>query len=201
MALEIHGYFNALRSCLNTDYYEWRDTEDGKILLREKVYVSGSERPVTYKVRLEVSGDVLVIKLDKKNDKGSILPLFHFLDDEARPWSRRCDFVIFHLVRSRIRVYCLEFKSTTFPEGLVDQLKATERWCRSLQSTIRHYTGESRPLYLTKYVLSSHPDPSPYLDASGKYLRRDHTIRHYNYRDADGLSLTDLENANVEVIR
>jgi hypothetical protein len=50
-------------------------------------------------------------------------------------------------------------------------------------------------------VLSNHPDPTPYLDADGKYLQRDHTIRHYRYADLNGMALADLDNSNIEVIR
>lgn len=53
----------------------------------------------------------------------------------------------------------------------------------------------------TKYVLSNHPDPTPYLDADGKYLLRDHTIRHYRYADLKDIALADLDNSNIEVIR
>ena len=51
---------------------------------------------------------------------------------------------------------------------------------------------------MTKFVLSCHPNPAPYLD--GKSLQRDHSIRHYLYPDIDGLSLDALDNTNVESI-
>jgi hypothetical protein len=91
-------------------------------------------------------------------------------------------------------------KSATLPDSLVDQLEASEAWCRALHSTIAHYTGDGKRLYLTKFVLSCHPNPAPYLDAAGKYLQRDHCIRHYLYQDVDGLALDALDNTNVEVI-
>lgn len=50
-------------------------------------------------------------------------------------------------------------------------------------------------------MLSNYPDPTPYLDAEGKYLQRDHTIRHYRYSDLTGMALVDLENNNIEIIR
>ena len=53
-----------------------------------------------------------------------------------------------------------------------------------------------------KFVFSEHnPASSPYLDRDGKYLIKDHTIRHYTYSDANGTALKELENTNVEVIR
>lgn len=202
MPLNAQGYFNALRSYLNTAHYEVTETDGGRIVLKEKVFISGSTKPVEYRVRLSVTGEALVINLDRKTSRNSNQshPLFHFLNDNAKPWSKRCDFVVFHRKRERINVHCFEFKSATLPDSLVDQLEASEAWCRALRSTIKHYTGDAKPLYLTKFVLSCHPNPEPYLDAAGKYLQRDHSIRHYLYRDIDGLSLDALDNTNVESI-
>lgn len=200
MTLNVQGYFNALRSYLNTSDYEVTETDGGRIVMKEKVFVGGSPKPVEYRVRLAVAGEALVINLDRKNRNGNSDPLFHFLNDNAKPWSKRCDFIVFHRMKQRINVHCFEFKSTTFPDALVDQLGASEAWCRALRSTIKHYTGDAKPLYLTKFVLSCHPNPAPYLDAAGKYLQRDHCIRHYLYQDIDGLSLDALDNTNVECI-
>ena len=200
MPLNAQGYFNALRSYLNTADYEVAETDQGRIVLKEKVFVSGSSKPVEYRVRLSVTGEALVINLDRKNPKGDSDPLFHFLNNNAKPWSKRCDFVIFHRVRERINVHCIEFKSSTLPDSLVDQLEASEAWCRALHSTIKHYTGEAKRLHLTKFVISNHPNPAAYLDRAGKYLQRDHSIRHYLYQDIDGLTLDALDNTNVEHI-
>lgn len=168
--------------------------------MKEKVLVGGSPKSAEYRVRLAVTGEALVINLDKKNRNGNSDPLFHFLNDNAKPWSKRCDFLVFHRVRERINVHCFEFKSATFPDALVDQLEASEAWCRALRSTIKHYTGDAKPLYLTKFVLSCHPALALYLDPAGKYIQRDHSIRHYLYQDIDGLSLDALDNTNVESI-
>lgn len=202
MPLNAQGYFNALRSYLNTKDYEVTETEGGRIVLKEKVFVAGSPKPVEYRVRLSVTGEALVINLDRKISQRSNQshPLFHFLNDNAKPWSKRCDFVVFHRVKERINVHCFEFKSGSFPDALVDQLEASEAWCRALRSTIKHYTGDAKPLHLTKFVLSCHPKPAPYLDAAGKYLQRDHSIRHYLYQDIDGMALDALDNTNVETI-
>jgi hypothetical protein len=199
MSLNAQGYFNALRSYLNQDY-EVTDTDAGRIVLKEKVFAGGSPKPVEYRVRLGVTGEALVINLDKKNRNGESYRLFHFLEDTAKPWSKRCDFVVFHRVKERINVHLFEFKSATFPDGLVDQLDASEAWCRALHSTIEHYTGDVKRLYLTKFVLSCHTNAAPYLDAAGKYLKRDHSIRHYLYQEIDGLALDALDNTNVEII-
>jgi hypothetical protein len=200
MSLNVQGYFNALRSCLNTAHYEVTETDGGRIVMKDKIFVSGSPKPVQYRVRLGVTGEALVINLDRKNRRGNSDPLFHFLNDNAKPWSKRCDFVVFHRVKERINVHCFEFKSASFPDALVDQLEASENWCRALHSTIKHYTDDAKRLYLTKFVLSCHPKPAAYLDAAGKYLLRDHSIRHYLYPDVDGLSLDALDNTNVEII-
>jgi hypothetical protein len=86
------------------------------------------------------------------------------------------------------------------PDSLVDQLNASEAWCHAMHSIIKHYTGKARRIHLTKYVLSCHPNADRYLDAEGKYLQRDHSIRHYLYQNIDGLSLDALDNTNVEII-
>jgi len=199
MPINAQGYFNALRSHLNTAY-EITEVDAGRVVIKDKIYLPGSLSPTTQRVRLSVPGEALVINLDKKNRQGNSDALFHFLDDTAKPWSKRCDFVIFHFYRQRVSAFCIEFKSATFPDTLIDQLKAGAAWCRSLHSVIKHYTNEGKRLYLTKYVFSCHPNPAPYLDASGRYLQRDYSIRHYLYGDIDGMSLDALDNANVETI-
>jgi len=199
MTINAQGYFNALRSYLNTGYYEVIQVESDRIVLKENIFLPDHKRQ-EIKVRLTVPGEALVIKLDKKNPRGNSDPLFHFLDDNGKPWSKRCDFIIFHLHRNQVSALCFEFKWTTLPDALIDQLKSSESWCRALHSIIKHYTTKAKRLHLTKYVLSNHPNPAPYLDSAGKYLQRDHSIRHYHYKDIDGLSLTGLENTNVEII-
>lgn len=198
MALNAQGYFNCLKSYLNTSHYGVRQPSAGKVILTETIATKTSKKK--HEVTLLSSGDVIVIKLDAKKN-GSSLPLFHFLDDDAKPWSKRCDFVIFNLRKNKLFVYCIEFKSETIPHDVPDQLKASLSWCQALHATISAYTAKSCQLNVTKYVLSNHPDPSLYLDEAGKYLQRDHTIRHYLYSEINGLALTDLENSNIEVIR
>lgn len=202
MPLNAQGYFNALRSYLNRAHYEVKCSKSGKILMNEVVFLPANKSD-EIKIYLDAPGDAFVINLDKKKTKKSTQsdPLFHFLDDNGMPWSKRCDFVVFHLHRGSINVLCFEFKWETLPvDRIIPQLEASEAWCRSLHSVIKHYTSKKRRFNLTKYVLSRHPDPSPYLDAEGHYLQRDHSIRHYHYDDLKGLSLADLENSNVEAI-
>lgn len=198
MPLNAQGYFNALRSYLNTAHYAVTETDGGRTVLKEKVFIAACPKPVEYRVRLSVTGEAMVINLDRKNRNGNSDPLFHFLDDNARPRSKRCDFVVFHCVRERINVHCFKFKSGSLPDSLADQLESSESWCRTLHSTIKYYTGTARRLHLTKFVLSCHTNPASYLDKAGKYLQRDHAIGHYLYHDIDGLSLDGLDNTNVE---
>lgn len=195
MPLNMQGYFNCLRSYLNTDDFEHTKKDGDRILLEEDIYPPGSKKKKKQRVRFECQGDVIVIKLDKVSD-----PLFRFLDNQSKPWSKRCDFVIFQFHQNRIKTYCIEFKSASFPDSLCDQLEASEAWCRALHSTIKHYTTKNKRMYLTKYVFSCHETPEAYLDNDG-YLIRDHSIKHYHYDDLIGMSLDDLANTNVEEIR
>ncbi len=194
MAVDANKYFRGLRSYLNTTEYEVTKRDNDRIVLEEKIFLSGgAERK--QKVRLGFSGDVIAIQLDRKKHRGGGSdPLFHFLDDNAKPWSKRCDFVIFQLLNRSIGVYCIEFKSSTLPEGLVDQLKASEAWCKTVHSIINLYTGEKKQLRLKKFVFSCMDDPSRFVDAEG-YIMRDHSIRHYHYDDLSSIKLEELENA------
>jgi hypothetical protein len=197
MALNAQGYFNCLKSYLNHDDYGVQQTTSGAVVLKEKIHKIQGERPREFKVTLTTEGEVIVIKLDAKQVR-----LFNFLDDTAKPWSKRCDFVIFNLRKSKLFAYCMEFKSATIPPDVPDQLTASVAWCKALHATINAYTGKKMQLSATKYVFSEHEvNCSPYLDGESKYLKRDHTIRHYRYADLNGMALTDLDNSNIEVIR
>lgn len=196
MALNPNGYFNALRSYLNQKDYGVHQATQDEVVLEEKIHQAQGAKPKKYKLSLKVSGETLVIKLDAKKDR-----LFHFLDDNAKPWSKRCDFVIFNLRKTQLFAYCLEFKSSTIPPDVPAQLEASVSWCQSLHSIINAYTGKKMRMKVMKFVVSEHDTTdSPYLDQDG-YLQRDHTIRHYSYNDLDGVNLADLENSNVEMIR
>ena len=199
MPITAQGYFNALRTYLDA-HYRVQQANLGSIELKDKIYLPGSTNLSDKKIKLVVSGEAIVVNLDKKNRNNRSEPLFHFLDDNARPWSKRCDFVVFHRKRERIDVYCIEFKSGSFPNDLPDQLKASESWCRALHSILKHYTGESKKMRLMKFVFSCHQAPAAYLDPSGKYINRDLSIRHHNYDYVDGKSLDDLDNVSVQII-
>jgi hypothetical protein len=197
MTLNAQGYFNCLKSYVHVKDYQVHQPTTGEVVLKEKIHQAQGVKPKEFKVVLKSEGEVLVIKLDGKKDR-----LFHFLDDNAKPWSKRCDFVVFNLRKTKLFAYCIEFKSATIPPDVPDQLSASVAWCKSLHATIGAYTGKKMQLHVTKFVFSTHePVASPYLDAGGKYLQRDHTIRHYRYADVNAVALVDLENNNVEVIR
>ncbi|MFZ3154479.1 hypothetical protein [Pseudomonas sp.] len=199
MAVDSNQYFNGLRSYLS-DKYQVIKRDNGRIILEEKIFLPGEEKPKTYTVRLGFEGDVIVVRLDRKNQQGNSDPLFHFLDDESKPWAKKCDFVVFNLIKGRICIYCLEFKSASLPDSLADQLNSSAAWCRAMHSVIKLYTNKSKQMTLKKFVFSSMNDPSRFLD-SKKYIKRDHTIRHYHYDELTGLSLEDLQNENPDIIR
>ncbi len=137
MPINAEGYYNCLKSYLNRNTYEVTTRDNNRIVLEEEVYWPGKTKPRKQKVRLAYIGEVIVIRLDKKNKSGNSDPLFHFLDDEAKPWAKRCDFVIFQFVSNRLRIYCIELKSATFQKSAVEQLNAGEAWCHALHSIIR----------------------------------------------------------------
>lgn len=199
MAITPESYFGALRDYLH-NHYVVNEVENDKVVIEDKVYLPGATTASDKKVQLHVPGEALVINLDLKNRRGNSDPLFHFLEDNSKPWAKRCDFVIFHLHRNQIAAICVEFKSGSFPESLSDQMNAGAAWCRSLHSIIKHYTNITKRMRITKFVLSCHQNPDAFLDDDNKYLRRDHTIRHYLYDDIDGMSLDELENTYVETI-
>lgn len=194
MTINALGYFNQLRSHLNMAYYAIEPKIAGVIELKEKI--EGQSKP--QKVTLTFDGEAFAIKLDKGNQ-----PLFHFLDNNAKPWSKRCDFVVFHCSKNRICVYCIEFKaaSTFIPvDKIIWQLRSSADWCRALSNTIKGYTQQKKRLLLTKYAFTNCSNPAPDLEGSGKYLRKEPSIRHYVFTEVEGMNLKDLENTSVETI-
>ena len=188
MTIDVNSYFRGLRSFLNTNAYEVLARDNGRIVLEEKIFLAGGmERKE--KVRLGFDGEVIVIRLDQKQPK----PLFHFLEDDSKPWAKRCDFVIFHLLNKKLSIHCIEFKSASIPDGVADQLNASEAWCKSLHEIINLYTGQKKRMHLKKYVFTCMDDPGRFVNVNG-YLRRDHSIRHYHYNELTGLTLEMLKN-------
>ncbi|MEQ1599151.1 MAG: hypothetical protein ABL880_07275 [Methylotenera sp.] len=207
MALNAEGYFHGLAEYLHKNF-KIAGVANNKIVLEEKLYIDRGE--VTQKVNLVYQGQVIVIKLDfepkrktkdkKDKDEDEFSGLFSFLANDAKPWAKRCDFVIFQLLKNKLNIYCVEFKSQTIPPDAPDQLKASVAWCKSLHAIIKSYTNESRQFNLKRFLFSNCENPA-YFDADNKYLLRDNTIRHYLYKDVNGLNLSDLENTKVEIIK
>ena len=199
MPVDANKYFRGLRVYLNTNAYEvTKRDNNNRILLEEKIFMSNNKER-RQKVRLGFSGEVIVIKLDKKNKNGNSDPLFHFFNDNAQPWSKRCDYVIFQLISKKINIYCIEFKSASLPESLVYQLTASEAWCKAVHSIINLYTGEKKRLNLKKFVFSCKDDINKFVDPEG-YLKRDHSIKHYHYDELRDMSLEQLTNESPTLI-
>lgn len=202
MTINADGYLNHLRSYLNLAKYgqtctvkESLELSENQLMLSEKIEGTSKRRKVT----LNYQGSALAIKLDQGND-----PLYHFLvANEGHLWARRCDFVIFHAIKSRLNVYCIEFKeaSTGIPvDNVMLQLKSSEAWCMSLNKIIAAYVGETKKMTLSKYVVTSREAPAPELDDSNQYLRKYPSIRHYNFDEINNTNLEDFENSSTKTI-
>ena len=195
MAINAQGYFDHLRAYISNKYVV-DNGGGGEIQLKEKYFLETDTKPRTRLIKLDFKGDAFAIKLDGKND-----PLFHFLEDEGHPWSKRCDFVIFHRSGRTINVHCIEFKSTGLTyDKFGAQLKAGVAWCQSLNETIRIYTQERKRLNVRKFVFISNTSPDAYLSDDKKYIQRDPSIRFYHYDDVNGMALEDLENSCVNTV-
>lgn len=200
MTLDAATYFQHLKAYVN-DRYVVHDGKGGEVLLKEKYFPEGAIRARTRKINLGLDGLGLAFKLD--HDQVELLrkkakpPLFHFLDDNAKPWSKRCDFVIFRTEGRSFLADCIEFKSKSLTaEKIVPQLRAGVCWCRSLKKTIEHYTGDTRRIRVRKFVFGTNENPGAYLDNQGQ-LNADPSIRYYHFDDVQGRSLSELENASV----
>lgn len=201
MTISAQGYLGHLKSYLNTKHYgrtclakECKSITDKQIILSEELENSKERR----KILLNFEGEAFAIKLDQGKD-----PLYHFLENEGHLWSKRCDFVIFHSINSKLNAYCIEFKEATTripDEKIMLQLKASEAWCSSLNRIIAAYVGETRKINLTKYVFTGCRNPDPDLDEKKEYLKKYPSIRHYLFDDIDGKSLSDLKNKSVKTI-
>ena len=161
-------------------------------------------RAATGKIRLLLPGPGLAFKLDhdqvELQRKKRKPPLFHFLDDTAKPWSKRCDFVVFYVNGRAFHADCIEFKSKSLShEKIVPQLKAGVNWVNTLKCTIEHYTGYKRNIRLRKFIFGENMKPEAYLD-SNRQLKADPSIRYYHFDEVHGQMLSDLNNASVQDI-
>lgn len=201
MPINAQGYLQHIRQYLNLAVYgdvctfnEKLNLQDNELIISEKI--ENSKRRI--KLKFTYQGDVIAIKLDKCQD-----PLFHFLNTPSRPWARRCDFVIFHCKNSSLNAYCIEFKQAENHIPVTDamlQLHAGAAWVKCLNKIIATYTGESRPVKVSKYLFTACRNPMPDLDASGKYLKAHPSIRHYLFSEVDGMALEALENQCFDTV-
>jgi hypothetical protein len=202
MAMDAKGYFHHLRNYLNTDFYGIPKFPGDEIELKEKIKVGNKKKE--FKATLKHEGELFAIKLDSTNNQGNQLPLYHFLDNNGQLWTKRCDFIVFNLVGKKIFVYCLEFKSQHLDtESISGQLQAAEKWCRALLATINIYVNKKCKFELTKLVVSECPEDrlGSYLEENGEFLARDPSVRHFLYKDINGLALNDLNHAGTETVR
>lgn len=195
MTLDATSYFAHLQAYLSDEYIV-DDGSSGTVTLTEKFYVEGSRRKRTRKVVFAYRGRAFAIKLDGRKD-----PLFHFLDDNGRPWSKRCDFIVFQCYRQAIHAHLFEFKTKSLePTSIIEQLRSGEQWCASLRKVIQQYTGDDRKFKVRKFVCTENENPSRFLDAADQYLAREPSIRHYHFDDIAALTLDDLDNSSVRTV-
>jgi hypothetical protein len=193
-------YFEHLKAYVNNDYIV-DDGATGKITLVETYFRAEDTKPKKRKVDLMLPGLGLAFKLDLDDfetaKRKSKPPLFHFLDDTGKAWSKRCDFVVFWIRGKTFRADCIEFKSKSLAKDkIVPQLKAGECWCRSLKHTIENYTGDKRRIIVRKFVFADNDNPEQYL-AADRQLRADPSVRYYHFDEVHGRSVDELENPSV----
>ena len=194
MSLDAPSYFDHLRAYLSDKYIVDRGAS-GEVTLAERYYREGETKKSTRKVVLPFKGKAFAIKLDGRKDA-----LFHFLDDNGKEWSKRCDFVIFYVNGRAFHADCIEFKSKSLTaEKIVPQLRAGMCWVTSLKRTIDHYTGDNRRIRLRKFVFAENENPGAYLDPN-RQLNADPSIRYYHFDEVNGQPLADLQNTSVQEI-
>lgn len=203
MTLSAETYFEHLKAYLNSEYVV-HDGAGGKVVLTEKYFRPEETTVRERKIELLLPGAGMAFKLDHDDfdaaKRKSKPALFHFLDDTAKPWSRRCDFVIFYVRGRSLHADCIELKSKSLSaEKIVPQLKAGACWVNSLKRTIEHYTGDKRAIRLRKFVFAENENPGAYLDTN-RQLVADPSIRYYHFDEVHGQPLATLPNISVQEI-
>jgi hypothetical protein len=195
MSLDATSYLGHLRAYIS-DCYIVDDGATEKISLSERYYREGQSKKTTRLVTLPFKGKAFAIKLDGRKE-----PLFHFLDDNGKQWSKRCDFIVFQCYNRSVNAYLFEFKTRSLEaQSIIDQLRAGVHWCACLRKVVHEYTGDDRGIRTRKFVLTENENPSAYLDSARKYLARDPSIRHYHYDELRHLTLDTLENNSVRTV-
>ncbi len=218
MTLAAGTYFEHLKAYVNSEYV-MDEGEGGKVILTEKYFRPLTEQEIEVqaetrttpkdlqqerRIELLLPGTGMAFKLDhddfdtaKKKRKPA---LFHFLDDTAKPWSKRRDFVIFYVKGRAFHADCIEFKSKSLTaEKIVPQLKAGFCWVHALKRTIEHYTGDTRRFKVRKFVFAENANPDPYLEPN-RQLKADPSIRYYHFEEVNGQPITNLQNASEQEI-
>ncbi len=203
MSLDAASYFQHLKAYVNNDYI-MHDGSGDKVILKEKYFRSGDIKPKERKIELLLAGLGMAFKLDnddfEQSKKKTTPALFHFLNDVAKPWSKRCDFVIFYVNGRTFHADCIEFKSKSLAaEKIVPQLRAGVCWVRSLKRTIENYTGDVRPIRLRKFVFAVNTNPDVYLDGN-RQLIADPSVRYYHFDEVQGQPLCGLQNVSIQEI-
>ena len=203
MTLDAPTYFGHLKAYVDGRYV-MHEGRGGEVVLREKYLSVSGTQAKTRKIRLLLSRPGFAFKLDHdqvelQRNKNKP-PFFHFLDDTAKPWSTRCDFVIFYVNGRAFHADCIEFKSKSLSaDKIVPQLRAGTYWVNTLKLTIEHYTGDRRRIRLRKFVFAENENPGPYIDGN-RQLNADPSIRYYHFDEVQGQPLADLQNASVQEI-
>ena len=204
MTLDAPTYFAHLRAYVN-DKYVMHNGDGGQVVLQEKYFPPPpAMQAETRKLLLLLPGPGLTFKLDhdefQLRRNRSKPPLFHFLDDNAKPWSKRCDFVIFYVNHRAFCADCIEFKSGSIAGSAVrEQLRAGVCWVRSLKRTIEHYTADTRKILVRKFLFGDKEDADAYLD-SDRQLNADPSIRYYHFDEVQGQPLANLQKTSVQEI-
>lgn len=203
MSLAASTYFQHLKAYVNADYV-MHDGTDGKVVLVETYFRPEDVKPKERRIELQLPGSGMAFKLDNDDfeiSKRKVKPaLFHFLDDTAKPWSKRCDFVVFYVNGRSFNADCIEFKSKSLTaEKIVPQLRAGACWVNTLKRTIEHYTGDRRRIRLRKFVFADNANPDAYLDPN-RQLIADPSIRYYHIEEVQGQPIATLENSSVQEI-
>lgn len=203
MTLVADVYLEHLRAYLNSDYIV-HNGSGGKVVLIEKYFRPTDSKARKREIELSLPGAGFAFKLDhdefELRSKRSKPALFHFLDDNGKPWSKRCDFVVFYVSRKSLWADCIEFKSGSIAGAAIrEQLGAGCHWVKSLKRTIEHYTADTRKFKVRKFVFGDKDDPDAYLDAN-RQLNADPSIRYYHFDEVHGHPLTSLQNTSVQEI-
>lgn len=201
MTLAASAYFEHLKAYVNADYIA-HNGAGGKVVLTEKYFRPEDTKPQVRRVELLLPGAGMAFKLDQDDmlvaGRRNKPPLFHFLDDNAKPWAKRCDFVVFYVNQRALHADCIELKSKSLAaDQIVPQLSAGAAWVRSLKRTIEHYTSYSRAIRLRKFVFADNDSPGAYVDAN-RQLNADPSVRYYHFDEVNGQALAGLSNTSVQ---